>query len=412
MNYTELGERKLFRKTISGIMLILLLTSISTIAFMVSHVQLAQATGTVGVKAGDWIKYIYIINGAPPGTPLPTWLKVEFLSVEGTNATVRVTMHMTDGTEQNQTLTINIVTAKDLVTFSGFVIPANRTEENSIYISGYGNVPIDNEGIGTYAGASRTVVWFLWYAGPNRPEFEYCWDKQTGVMVEASTISGNIAATAKATETNMWQAQPLLTTILVYPSEITVPPSETFTVNVTIADVTDLCAWQVKLYFNSSILNCTTALYPEDHIFAGKDIVSLNPVIDNMEGYVLHGCCLLGEEENFNGSGTLFQIKFKALPGGASLLMFSGLNTYLLDYDIHEIPCRTQDGYVTTTGVTITGDLNIDGKVDIQDVVVAAKAFGSYLGHPRWNPLADINKDGIVNVIDIVLIAKNFGKTL
>jgi len=54
----------------------------------------------------------------------------------------------------------------------------------------------------------------------------------------------------------------------------------------------------------------------------------------------------------------------------------------------------------------------MDGKFDIQDVVVAAKAFSSYPGHPRWNPSADMNKDGIVNMIDIVLIVKNFGKTL
>jgi len=57
---------------------------------------------------------------------------------------------------------------------------------------------------------------------------------------------------------------------------------------------------------------------------------------------------------------------------------------------------------------SLAGDLNNDGKVDIQDIALAASAFGSYPGHPRWNPLADINKDGIVSIIDIVLIAKNF----
>jgi len=48
-------------------------------------------------------------------------------------------------------------------------------------------------------------------------------------------------------------------------------------------------------------------------------------------------------------------------------------------------------------------------KVDIQDVVIAANAFGSHKGHPRWNPIADINKDSIVNILDVALIAKNFG---
>jgi len=55
--------------------------------------------------------------------------------------------------------------------------------------------------------------------------------------------------------------------------------------------------------------------------------------------------------------------------------------------------------------------MNGDNKVDIRDLAQAAQSFGSYLGHPRWNPIADINNDGKVDIRDLVLIAKNFGKT-
>jgi len=57
------------------------------------------------------------------------------------------------------------------------------------------------------------------------------------------------------------------------------------------------------------------------------------------------------------------------------------------------------------------GDINRDGKVDIEDVAIAAKAFGSHPGHPRWNPVADQNEDGKIDIRDIALVAKNFGKT-
>jgi len=60
----------------------------------------------------------------------------------------------------------------------------------------------------------------------------------------------------------------------------------------------------------------------------------------------------------------------------------------------------------------LTGDLNVDGKVDIKDIQIAAKAFGSVWGHLRWNPRADMNKDNVVNIIDLFLIVTNFGKTL
>ena len=160
----------------------------------------------VGVKAGDWIKIDYTISGAPSGTPLPQWIKIEFLNVEGTTANIRVTMHMSDGTEPSQTMTVDVAIGSGAFQgLSGFVIPANSTTGQSVYISGYGNVTIAGETTRTYAGASRTVV----YASFSQlgSQLTYYWDKQTGAMVEASTTSGSITATGKATETNMWQAQ-------------------------------------------------------------------------------------------------------------------------------------------------------------------------------------------------------------
>jgi parallel beta-helix repeat protein len=59
----------------------------------------------------------------------------------------------------------------------------------------------------------------------------------------------------------------------------------------------------------------------------------------------------------------------------------------------------------------ILGDINKDMKVDANDLISAAKALGSYPGHPRWNPSADINHDDKVNAKDIVSIIRNFGKT-
>jgi hypothetical protein len=68
----------------------------------------------------------------------------------------------------------------------------------------------------------------------------------------------------------------------------------------------------------------------------------------------------------------------------------------------------------------LVGDLNGDGKVDIKDVLVAAKAFGSYgpdflhKGSPAeetWNPKADLNGDNQVNLLDVLMIMRSFGAT-
>jgi len=161
--------------------------------------------GDVGIKAGDWIKVEYKITGWPAGEPYPEWLKLEFLSVEGTSATVRVTMRMSDGTEQSDTVPVDLAAGGgEAFGLSGFVISANLTTGDSVYMTGYGDVAIEGETTRTYAGARRTVV----YASISQygVQLTYYWDKLTGVMVEAATTYTDITATAKATETNMWEA--------------------------------------------------------------------------------------------------------------------------------------------------------------------------------------------------------------
>jgi hypothetical protein len=66
-------------------------------------------------------------------------------------------------------------------------------------------------------------------------------------------------------------------------------------------------------------------------------------------------------------------------------------------------------GNSTTFVITLLGDFNGDNKVDVRDVAPVTLAFGSYVGHPRWNPLVDINKDGKINVKDVAVVSRNFG---
>jgi len=62
--------------------------------------------------------------------------------------------------------------------------------------------------------------------------------------------------------------------------------------------------------------------------------------------------------------------------------------------------------------VNLFGDATGDGKIDIKDIAQAALAFGSFPGHPRWNPQADLDQDGRVYIKDLAIVAKNFGKKI
>jgi hypothetical protein len=55
-------------------------------------------------------------------------------------------------------------------------------------------------------------------------------------------------------------------------------------------------------------------------------------------------------------------------------------------------------------------DPNQDGKVDMVDVTMLARAYGSTPSSPNWNPLADLNLDGRVTMADLAPVARHFGE--
>jgi subtilisin family serine protease len=56
------------------------------------------------------------------------------------------------------------------------------------------------------------------------------------------------------------------------------------------------------------------------------------------------------------------------------------------------------------------GDLDDSFNVDLFDIVIVARAFGSQPNESEWNPLANINIDEYIDIFDIVIVAANFGK--
>jgi len=81
------------------------------------------------------------------------------------------------------------------------------------------------------------------------------------------------------------------TAIAVNPDKSYVQIGQAITINVTVSNVTNLSAWQLRLGFNPSIVNCTDITIPDDNIF-GSYFVLFPPEINNAEGHVLVFCVL------------------------------------------------------------------------------------------------------------------------
>lgn len=62
--------------------------------------------------------------------------------------------------------------------------------------------------------------------------------------------------------------------------------------------------------------------------------------------------------------------------------------------------------------VTIPGDVNGDGTVDIYDLALVSKAYGTMKGDPRYNPNTDINCDGAIGINDLAINEKNYGRSV
>jgi len=147
------------------------------------------------------------------------------------------------------------------------------------------------------------------------------------------------------------------TTLYVDPVTVQdVPVGGAFKINVVVGDVQNLFTWQIKLLFNSTVLNCTTAVYPATGgIFQGKSIIPVTPTIDNSVGFVLYGASLMGAD-SASGSGILCEISFKVLAVGKSDLEFSspyGGDTFLLDVELELIPATIQGGFFANIPVPL-----------------------------------------------------------
>ncbi len=59
----------------------------------------------------------------------------------------------------------------------------------------------------------------------------------------------------------------------------------------------------------------------------------------------------------------------------------------------------------------LPGDLNRDGRVDGDDLIVLALAFGARRGDPRYTTAADLNGDGIIDGDDLAILSANFGQS-
>lgn|GEM_PF-3101583 len=133
------------------------------------------------------------------------------------------------------------------------------------------------------------------------------------------------------------------------------------------------------------------------NLILNVSIMNLNETPEVFDVTLLSNATAIGTETGVNVSK------------GTSILSFTWntANFKLGNYDLNVLAGNLS---VTSSVVlTIPGDINGDFKVDMKDIALATRCFGSTPNSSNWNPNADINNDGTVNMKDIAIVARNVG---
>jgi hypothetical protein len=211
--------------------------------------------------------------------------------------------------------------------------------------------------------------------------------------------------------------------------------------------VSTIAYFKVKIKNNApNNLNVTITVNPYDFSNASLGVASSKTTICSGQTITVMFSVPI-EKTSMSGNATVYANAFTDLPsyGGTPLSMeksatfiISGSaqgtptyispppqGTYITILNIHYTSHSTGNYTIVVTAqymgsyatqskkifVSILGDINMDGTVNLQDLVLLAKAYGSKPGAPNWNPKADLDGNGAVGLSDLVLLAKNYGKT-
>jgi len=137
------------------------------------------------------------------------------------------------------------------------------------------------------------------------------------------------------------------TTIEIDPANNVANPPESFIIEINVADVTDLFAYEAKIGFDKNVLKATDVeegLFIEDQTTSPMGTYFTYTISDK---FVYATCVTLGVVPGVSGSGNLFTVTFTIKDGGESTLHL--YDTILLDSTGAEMSHGTSDGNFHTT---------------------------------------------------------------
>lgn len=143
-------------------------------------------------------------------------------------------------------------------------------------------------------------------------------------------------------------------------------PCTNFTVRVRIRDVTDLYAWQFKMTFDPTLMQCLSVTEGEFLRNVGPTMFP-GAVIDNIAGSILAACTLL-VPPGASGGCVLAYVTFHCKAAGESTLNMDYPDTFLLDSSGNPIPRSVEPGVVVQQEVIYRYKVKFECRWEIEVV--------------------------------------------
>jgi len=181
---------------------------------------------------------------------------------------------------------------------------------------------------------------------------------------------------------------------------------DTFTVHLSAENVTDFAGWQADIAFDPAVL-AAVEVTEGDFLSEGEDANTFfqEGEINNKTGKITGLRALRLAQGRVGRQGTLLSVKFTAIASGESGVTLHNFQAGSRRGEtIHAIPPEMPVVVAGEVPAVPVWDVNADGVVNIQDLVMVASKLGQ-MGEDD----ADVNGDGIVDIRDLVKVAAELG---
>ena len=181
---------------------------------------------------------------------------------------------------------------------------------------------------------------------------------------------------------------------------------DTFTLDISAENVTDLAGWQFDIAFDPTVLEAINVSEGDFLKTGGSTTFFQGGSINNAAGKITGLNAARLSAQGATGSGTLLQVNFKAKRGGTTKLTLQNLQFGSVTGD--SIPAGPHEILITVEGQLATGDVNRDGVVSILDLILVSQQLGQRVS--AGSPV-DVNGDGIVSILDLIRVSQEIGNT-